>query len=385
MHGNFVLKPEEQLILNCSLIHPTDDNIKQIKHLISLSLDWDYLIHLSYLHRLNNLLYWNLIDICPNSIPNNIKIKLKEHFFENAQRNLYMFKELLDLIDLLKKHGITPIPYKGPLLSLINYKNLGFREFNDLDFYIPLHELPRTKGIMIKEGYELGLEMNFNQERVFYKYQREYNFLNKSKNISIEIKWRFLSNYNLIRNEPFNSYNDFLKVVNVDEYKIKTVSPEYLILILSIHNAIHFFPSLHMFCDILELIKSENTIRWGHLLDIAREIESERIFLINLDVLNKLFGIELSKIIVDHIDADGMVDEMSENIIKRLFCPQPRRLIRDIVFQLRMFEKPLIKFKILSHLLFSPTQDVIKSLSLPRILEPIYYLLRFYEVIKKLL
>ena len=85
MAKNYVLKPEDQLILNCSLTNASEDNIKKINHLITLDLDWNYLIDLAYRHRLSTLLYWHLNEICPNEL-NAVYEKYEEIYQKKRER-----------------------------------------------------------------------------------------------------------------------------------------------------------------------------------------------------------------------------------------------------------------------------------------------------------
>lgn len=384
MAENYNLKHEDHVILNCSLTNLSEDNIKNIKHLTDMDLNWDYLINMAYQHRLSPLLYWHLNNTVPDKIPSNLKVELQENFRSNVTKNLAMFRELLEVIHVLQEHGINPIPYKGPVLAIMTYKNLGFRIFGDLDFYLPLKDVPWTKEILIEEGYEPGMELSPNQERAFYKFQREYHFTNKLTSITLEIKWKFLSTLFSINNETFLEEKEFFREVDVDQFKLKTVSPKYLILILSIHNASHSFSSLYRFCDISELIKSEDRINWQQLMDIASELGMKRIFLVNLYILRELFRIELSDDILKDIKSDSQVEKISCDVIRRLFTLKPRGVVGKAVFHIKSREKTIDKLKTFYNMVFLPTPGVIESVSLPWIFGPFYYILRVIQMLKNI-
>lgn len=381
---NYDLKPEDQLLLNCSLTQLSDENIKRIKQLTNQDLDWNYLINMAREHRLSPLLYWHLNKISPEAIPNDLKLELKEHFQRNVQKNLMMFKELLEVLNILQKEGIVPIPYKGPVLAILIYKNLGFRIFGDLDFYVPLEDVPKTREILVKEGYEPWEELTSNQERSFYKFQREYHFINRSTGINLEIKWRFFSTLIPTSKELIFQEKEFFKEVNLDQFKVKTISPEYLILILSIHNASHAFSSLYRFCDISELIKSCDSINWEYLLEIIDDWKVTRIFLINLKISRELFQIQLPEDVLELINNSDL-DEISNDIIKRLFTSKPRGVLEKVVFQSNLREKRKDKLKTILIMIFLPTPGVIGSVSLPRALEPLYYILRVFQMVKNVI
>nr|WP_319374720.1 nucleotidyltransferase family protein [uncultured Methanobacterium sp.] len=385
MAGKYNLKPEDQLLLNCSLTNVSDSNLKEIIRFTSLDLDWNYVINMAYQHRLSPLLYWHLNKISPEAIPSNLKNDLKEHFHENVRKNLGMFKELLEVIDNLQKNGITPIPYKGPVLAIMTYKNLGFRVFGDLDFYVPLEDVPKTRDILIKTGYEPWMELTSNQEKAFFKFQREYHFINKKTGISLEIKWKFLSMFGSIPNELFIHENEFLREVALDQFRVKTISPEYLILILSIHNASHSFSSLYRFCDISELIKSDDNINWQHLLKLASELGAKRIFMINLYILRELFAIQLPEYILELISTDEIVENISNDIIRRLFTLKPMGILEKVTFHMKSREKRGDKVKTVLNMVFLPTPSLIEAVPLPSGFEPVYYILRVFQMFKNII
>ena len=69
-----------------------NDKMKsKIISLIQQEIDWDYLLKKSSEHRLKPLLYWQLNNICPDSVPKNVIDYLKTFFQENAYKNL-LFK-----------------------------------------------------------------------------------------------------------------------------------------------------------------------------------------------------------------------------------------------------------------------------------------------------
>ena len=382
MSREYDLRIEDQLLLNCSITRISNEKIKDIRNLVNMDINWDYLVNMAQKHRLNYLLYWQLDKICPEKIPDNVKLKLQGDFQANVHRNLAMFRELVSVMNILKKHGITPIPYKGPVLAIMTYKNLGFRSFGDLDFYVSREDVSRTREILIENGYEPLMELSPNQEEAFHKFQREYHFNNKSTGITLEIKWKFLSMLPSI-NETFCHDSKFLSEVYLDQFKVKTVSPEPLILILAIHNASHSFSSLYRFCDLSEIIKSEESVNWWHLMETANKLRVCNIFMINLYILRELFQIELPDDVQEQFDED--VAKLSEEIIKNFFRENKMGVLKKVGFNMRLREKRGDKIKVVLGMIFQPTPGVIDSVSLPPILQPLYYILRVFQMLKNVI
>lgn len=382
MTRNFDLKIEDQLLLNCSSTKISDERIRKIQNLITRDLDWDYIVKMAQWHRLSYLLYWQLNEICPEKVPEDVKLKLQEDFNFNAKRNLAILRELVIVLDILQKRGITPIPYKGPVLAIMAYKNIGFRRFGDLDFYVRWEDVPRTKDILIENGYKSLMKLTPNQETAFYKFQREYHFKSKSTGITLEIKWKLFSTYHSINYKPFLSKPDFLKEIKIDSFILKTIAPEYLILLLSVHNATHFFSSLYRFCDLSELIISMDHINWQNLMNLADEIDTKRIFLVNMFILRELFMTPLPNNVIEEINCDKSVEKISKEIIHLLFSQKSIGKLEKVLYPLKLRERFLIKFKNFLFFIFLPTPEVIESVSLPRILQPLYYIIRVFYIFR---
>ena len=92
MSREYDLRIEDQLLLNCSITRISNEKIKDIRNLVNMDINWDYLVNMAQKHRLNYLLYWQLDKICPEKIPENVKLKLQEDFQANVHRNLAMFR-----------------------------------------------------------------------------------------------------------------------------------------------------------------------------------------------------------------------------------------------------------------------------------------------------
>src|SRR5262249_9559360 len=126
-------RPELRLLLYCARMYLEAREANQIKSLVSKDIEWTYLVRIARAHAVMPLLYRTLLSTCPDAVPNEILEQLRDHFYANAGRNLFLTKELLKLLHLFEANKIAAIPYKGPVLATSIYGNLALREFGDLD------------------------------------------------------------------------------------------------------------------------------------------------------------------------------------------------------------------------------------------------------------
>ncbi len=54
-------------------------------------------------HRLRPLLYYNLNSICPEKVPENVLVDLKEFYHHNVRKNLMLTGELVKVMEVTER------------------------------------------------------------------------------------------------------------------------------------------------------------------------------------------------------------------------------------------------------------------------------------------
>ena len=229
-----------------------------------------------------------------------------------------MFK----IVKIFELEEIESLSYKGPILAIIAYKNLALRVFNDLDIYVNVGDIPKIQRVLAENGYCNTLKLKTNQNKAYIKFQREYNF---RKEISIEIKWKLISPLFSINDNKFLFNSCCVKNVNCGQREIKTLSNENHLIILSIHNVTHYWSTISLLCDFKELVQV-NSMDWQQILEKTEKMGTKRILLINMFLINQLFGYDLPEIILTHIMQDKSVINLSNRIIINLFSKKENLL-----------------------------------------------------------
>ena len=148
------------MLLYCARTYLETQEAKQIKSLVRKGIEWTYLVGIARTHAVMPLLYRTLHSTCPDAVPNEILEQLRDHFYANAGRNLFLTKELLKLLHLFEAHKIPAIPYKGPVLAASIYGNLALREFGDLDILVHERDYQHAQHCSSAKGFGLRLNMN---------------------------------------------------------------------------------------------------------------------------------------------------------------------------------------------------------------------------------
>ena len=102
MNSTFNPTPENNLILLCARTQMDAKIEEKIRSTVRDVTDWTYVLEMANRHRLKHLLYFHLNHICPEESPDYVMSSLKSYFNLNIQKNLFMFRELIKILDVLK-------------------------------------------------------------------------------------------------------------------------------------------------------------------------------------------------------------------------------------------------------------------------------------------
>lgn len=372
------LRPEDELLLCCARTDVNPEIRDKVLSLIKNGLDWDYLLNLASRHRLMPLLYHNLNSVCPELVPEDILCELKDNFNANVHHNLLLTGELIKILDKLKSQGINSIPYKGSSLAIFAYNNLALRQFGDIDIIVNKSDTLKAKEIMDSFGYELESYPEKMDESLYFKTQTEHKFINKTKNIVVEIHNKFQGHFLYFPTNPNFLYEkENLETLNVSNYQTCIPSTENLILILCVHCARHNWSRISWLCDISEIIQHKE-INWPKLIEAAENLCIKRILLISLFLASNLFKLELPHEILDYINNDNSVKTICIELKKGLFIVNncSLTLFERTILDLKKREKLKISFVDVFNSMMKPTYMDFKKFPLNPSLFYFYYLIR---------
>lgn len=346
-------------------------------------IDWNFLIKKAAAHGLTAFFYFHINSISTENIPPEALKKLKESFNRIFQKNLFLTRELLNILDYLNKNGITVMPYKGPFLALMTNQNLSLRRFGDLDFLIDKKDFKKVKQLLESTNYTPKFNLYPGIEDTFTKYQNEFHFMNKNSGIHLDLHWNPLNINYTFPTDPSILWD--LKPIerNIEGFNIISLPIEELILILSLHSASHFWNRLSWLCDIFELIRNQSELNWDNLLKKARLLSLEKILLINLLLTNDLLDLELPEIVFKSIENQKSVNEISSEVKMNFLNDEYPSGLKEAFFQIRLRDKKWYGFKDCMNMLFRPTWEEWENYKPTRYSYPLYYFLRPFRVLKK--
>lgn len=144
---------------------------EKIRDLIALPLDWNYIININSTHGTTPMFYHYLkqTDILP-LIPLPIKQTIKMAYYQNAYKNFHRYKQLAEILSILRSEGFTIMLIKGAVLAPVIYKNIALRPMGDIDIMVRRKEdEKRIRALISEVNHSLTLEIDYRHNDIIPK------------------------------------------------------------------------------------------------------------------------------------------------------------------------------------------------------------------------
>ena len=349
----------------------------QIREFRFENIAWDYFFLLARRHAVVPLVYNQLKNfVSPERLQT-----FKQHYQENAARNIVLTNELCRIIRLFADFGIEAIPYKGPILSLFAYDDLALRRFIDLDVIVKKRDVLRARDVLLADNYALSKPLTESQQEMLLRSQHNLQFTKDNRRLIVELHWEVaphLFAYTVQGDALWNNLVPF----ELDGMTVKTFSADDLLFSLCVHGSRHLWERLGWICDIAELI-SRRTLDWTTLLERAAYADSERMFLLGPYLAARLLDAPLPPEVKRRCAADKLLQPLAAGIIRRLFngpehVPATSREI--LKYNLGVRKSVVARTRYVVHML-RPSDADVASHSFPSGLNFAYYLTRAFRLL----
>ena len=301
---------EIELLLCCARTCLDSKTAARVKVLLRQGVDLAYLMREARRHGLLPLVYWHLHKVCP--VPNAVLDQLRGYFRANTVRNIILAEELIEILKLFKTQNILAIPFKGPLLAALAYRNLSLREFFDLDLWVHQRDFAAAQTVLESHGYRLEDEAPW-----------EFCFVRNDGKMAMEVDL-----HSGITPPDFPLALDFehlcerLCHVELSTRIVPTFSPEDLLIILCVQVAKDAWECrnrLLQLCDIRAVIDSQQTIDWRNLMRQARTMGCQRMALLGFRLANELLEASVPTAILQEAAAHRGIETLCQRVRAVLF------------------------------------------------------------------
>jgi hypothetical protein len=348
--------------------------------LLKGTIDWAYLTSLADAHGVKVLLYWTLERLFPEFLPSPVRSQLSAHFYNNTRRNLVFTAELIKLLGLFKRGGITVLPFRGPALAVSFYGDLALREFGDLDVLVRRKDVFRAMDLLIASGYRPFFPLPANRQAVLPR--GEHTFCSEKGKVFLDLHWP--SRIDSFLAHGSNGVWHRLESVSIEGHAVLTLSQHDMFLWLCIHGAKHNWRRLGWICDLNEMVRANRRMDWDGIVAHAEVLGARRMLALGLLLTGELMGADLTKPLLELVHKEKGVKSLAMQVYSRLFTREKHRdlLIEDPIFYLQSLDRMPHKFRYLLHHLLTPTPWAWRVPFLPSPLFFLHYFLRPGQLVK---
>jgi Uncharacterised nucleotidyltransferase len=299
--------PTGEALLACIKLYLNTIAKDEAKRALTAQIDWTGLLTMAIKAGMLPLLYEACKQLDSDLFPKDFRLKLQTHYRMHALYNLSQAKELLKILDRLKQAGIEVIAFKGPVLAVLAYKNIAFRQFHDLDILVKPQDFDQARSLLRKLGYDIHFlagNMSYerylqlplaqiNPESVMFHQRFEQSFLHSNKERGLDLHWGIPPRrvWDIKRFEQLWLDQHPVELLG---QRVFTFSIEITLVVQCINATKDpWTPSFKKICDIGQIIQAYPDLDWAGAMAIAKKLGSQKLFLIGLGLTHNLLNVPL--------------------------------------------------------------------------------------------
>jgi hypothetical protein len=364
--------PEVDLMLCCARTCSTPQMSVRIKGIASQDVDWQVFLQLVTSHGVRPLVYQTLHTTCWEALPEAARQELSHFYSVNSAKNRFLAGELLHILQLFDAEQILAVPFKGPVLATILYRDLGLREFSDLDILIRERDIPKAREILSNQGYRSNLA-----NAVITPDVNVDELHSASTGISIELHWQFSPRRFVPSLSAEHVWNGVEQVVIFGrKKKIWSFSFQDMFLFLAVHGGKHCWSSLKWLCDLAEFIRSNPEVDWPGLFNRAETLGAARTCRLGTYLAAELLQAEAPATVACVVQEDAQVTHFAAEVRLRIQEARDVDPIEGQIFNLRLKERfyDKVRYVFMQCMQYSGEEE--RFLSLPSSLSFVYIFIR---------
>jgi len=290
---------EANLLLDASHVRPSELVVERMRQKIVDGVNWIEFLQLAIPHGLLPLAARNLAKYASDLVPAPTIVQLRMYRTRVEERNREQVLELLRIVSMFSSEGIGAIPFKGPLLACAEYGDLSLRESHDLDLWVHPKDVTSAGDLLRAAGYR-SVAHRGGAPRILEldRGDLQTEFVSSNGEVQVEVQGE-------LQPRQYSFLPDFDEVwgrrlqIEFEGANVSYLSPEDLLLLLSVHGSKHIWRRLNWVADVAALIDAHPSLDWKLVLVRAKRWRCKRRLLSAVLLAESLYGLELPKDIRD--------------------------------------------------------------------------------------
>jgi Uncharacterised nucleotidyltransferase len=394
------VSPHNEILLLCARTRVDSSAENRIRTLIANEQDFAGIIAAAADHCIAPLICHHLVSAASQELPPVWHEQLREEFFLNSRRNLFLAGSMFQILDAFKQSGILVVPHKGPSLAALAYGDIALRQFADLDFLLLQPQIPSAHEILLGLGYhpEIQWKSGPDSHRIpgHYAYTKPLGGMGRGRRpggqstrdsegtVTIELHTPATMRY-FPRPLPLDELLPRPEKIEIAGQCVEVLAREDALPLLCVHGGKHLWDQLSYIADVSELVQAPADFDWERALSLSGRLGADRMTLLGLAVARRFLDTPLPQEVVDRISQDTSISQLVDEIAMRLF--QEKRVrpnaVRRFWARVRMGGGAWGGLRYGLRILAMPTEEDWAQRSLPRGLEPLYGVLRSLRFLRE--
>lgn len=283
---------EVEFLLNCTHPQPDSAVVNRIQCRLSEGIHWGEVLRLAIPNGALALLSHTLFTYAPGLVPVSTSVQLQAFRQRLEERNRDHAQELIRILQSLKSAGIRTLPFKGPTLALAAYRNIGLREFHDLDFWIAPQQLAQAGEVIRSLGYRAISHRKGMAHEDADRGKRQNDFRREDGKVILELH-DVLQSVQFSFTPNFEELWDRRTQLSLDGEEIDALAVDDLLLLTAVHGSKHMWRRLGWAADVAGLITSSPEWNMRYLQARARRLGCERRLHEALSLVDHLWGVKM--------------------------------------------------------------------------------------------
>ena len=369
------LKPELSLLLACAQAGNAEEKQAEIQQLLADGIDWTSFAQKALAHGLASFAAHSLARLAPDNIPGDILDAFRAIADETGKANRALFEELARLLDTLAKNGIEAIPFKGPLLAIQVFGDLGLRQSRDLDFLVRDEDLAKTIATLNGLGYQRTRALTAAQFALIHRLQGQEIVFGESSRTAVEPHTR-LTSLKMALDIDYDGLWRRAQRTHVNGHTFLTPAPEDGLLLLAVHGGKEMWRKLKWACDFAGFIGSFPYLDWAAVGERARAQGCLRMLLLATSLGREYFNATIPDAITTAERGDPIIGPMVHRIVEQWQADDPGLMPGDKLVDpgdklidmdwLRLHDGIVRQARYVARTLFLPGPEHVAAIALPR-------------------
>lgn len=329
------LSPEECIVIRLSQPSPSDAVMQEVRSILSdrtRPINYDRLLRIANLNQVTPLLYKNLSAF--QFVPHEVMQKLRMHYIATIRRNAVHLEETLQIVDILRRAGVSAILLKGSFAAETLLGDMGLYPTSDIDLLVRWKDLTRSRESLFASGYDLSRDIS-EQDQLAGSY---HLYFHKGTTV-LELHWNLLRRY-------FEASSDYwwedAGETTFRGVTLPCLSNEKYLLYLVFRLYSKAFMPLHHVVLMPALLSRK--FDWDKFMAAADHLKMKRLVLFTLKFMHDSCGIDIPNVI-SHRNLIGYAF-LKRYVIKGLFNQDVKPHLRMAVL-LALLDSPLDIFRVL--------------------------------------